>query len=345
MSEGEIYDLRQFCQRKAFDIIYYPGIQKRDKDFKYILSAFHDYYEYNKKIMGGEEFIPSDIYHFALLELLEGHEESLYQNYIFDIRPMQDLRPYYSGYLKLSEIWMYLDNIQDISEEWGYLLQIAILILSMIFGALIILIPIIGCRKELFKKQRGTFGVIVYYACLGMGYMFIEIFLIQMLVFLLNNPIYSVSIVITSMLIISGLGNLVSKAVKLRRKMVVRIACTGIVLTIAFYIFVLPLVLNHYRSFTMTIRVIVSILVIAPGAFFLGVPFPIGLQTLIKHNPRLLPWAGGMNGSLSVTGVALAWILSVWSGFHLLLVVAAVVYIVVGIIFPVNEYIYKKVDP
>ena len=343
LSEGEIYDLRQFCRRKAFDIIYYPGIQKRDKNFKKILSAFYDYYKSNKKITGDEVFIPSDIYHFALLELLEGHKESLYQNYIFDIRPMQDLRPYYSGYLKLNEIWMYLDNIQDISEEWGYLLQIAILVLSIIFGAFIILIPIIGRRRELFKKQRGTLGVVVYYACLGMGYMFIEIFLIQMLVFLLNNPIYSVSIVITSMLIISGLGNLVSKAVNLKRKMVVRLACTGIVLTVAFYIFGLSLVLNHYRSSTMTIRVIVSILVITPGAFFLGVPFPNGLQTLTKHKPRLLPWAWGMNGSLSVTGVALAWILSVWSGFHLLLVIAAAIYLVVGIIFPVNEYAYKKI--
>ncbi len=341
-TEGEIYDLRQFCRRRSFDVSYYPGIQRRDKDFEAILNVFRNHFEFNRTSAERIDFTPSDVYHFALLELLNGATEKLYQNYIFDIRPMHDSRPYYSGYLKLNKVGMYLDKIRDISEEWGYLLLIGILIQSIVLGIFIVLIPIAGRWRELFKKQQGTLGVIVYFACLGVGYMFMEIFLIQKLVFLLNNPIYSVSIVITSMLIISGLGNLASKFVNVSRKMIVRIAGAGIVLTIAFYFFGLGPLLNSFRNSTMAIRIIVSVLIITPSAFFLGIPFPNGLNSLTEHKPRLLPWAWGMNGGLSVTGTALAWILSVGFGFHILLITIAALYIIVGIIFPANEFAYRK---
>ena len=339
LNEGEIYDLQQFCRRRSFDLIYYPGIQRRDKDFEAILSTFRNHFELNASSAEKTEFTSSDVCHFAILELLSGGTETLYQNYIFDIRPMHDARPYYSGYLKLDEIGIYLDQIQDVSEEWGYLLLLGILLQSIVLGVLIILIPIVGRWRDLFKKQQGTLGVIAYYACLGLGYMFMEIFLIQQLVFLLNNPIHSVSIVITSMLTISGLGNLASKFLKMSRKTIVRVACAGILVTVVFYIVGLVPLLNSFRSSTMAMRVLISILVIAPGAFFLGIPFPNGLNTLTEHKPRLLPWAWGMNGALSVTGTALAWILSVGFGFPFLLIAIAVIYVIVGIIFPVNQHV------
>ena len=282
-------------------------------------------------------FTPNDFYHLALLELLSGDPETLYDGYIFDVTPMRDSRPYYTVFLKLGKIRAYLDQIQDVSEDWGYLLLLGILIQSIVLGAIIIAMPVAGRWQELFKRRRGTAGVILYFACLGLGYMLVEIFLIQRLVFLLVNPIYSVSIVITSMLIVSGVGNLVSRYLGKTRTVIVRIACVGIAASMLFYIFGLTPLLSVFRDESMFVRVLISIAAVIPSAFFLGMPFPNGLSAITENRPRLLPWAWGMNGGLSVTGTALAWILSVSYGFNVILISVAVLYAIVGLIFPVNE--------
>ncbi len=337
LTAGEIYDLRKFCERRSFSVAYYPGMEKRDLELDTILATYRNHFELNQAIEQNVEFSPNDFYHLALYELLEGNPRKLYRDYVFDVTPMRDSRPYYTGFLKLGEISMYLDQVQDVSEDWGYLLRLGILLQSIILGALVITMPVVGRWRELFKKQRGTIGVILYFACLGLGFMLVEIFLIQKLVFILTNPIYSVSIVITSMLIISALGNLTSSFISKSRTVIVRVACIGILASMAFYIFGLNPVLNAFRDQSMFIRILISIAVIAPSAFFLGMPFPNGLDGLTENRPRLLPWAWGMNGGLSVTGSALAWIFSVAYGFNVVLVSVIVLYAIVGIIFPVNE--------
>ncbi len=336
-TDGEIDALNTFCESRSFDIIYYPGIPPRDFNLHKVLQVYRDHFENNTSVEENVQFTPGDVYHLMLLELLYGDVKTLYDEYVFDIRPITDNRPYYSGYLKLGEIGIYIDQIQDVSEEWAFLLNLGILIQAVFFGFLIILIPIIGRWRDLFQKRRGTLGVIVYYSCLGLGYMLVEIFLIQRLIFLLNNPIFSTSIVITSMLIISGIGNLVSSRIAERRVVRVRVAAIGIFTTMLFYFFLLGPVMSIFRETDMVIRILVAILVIAPGAFFLGMPFPNGLSALTEKRNRLIPWAWGMNGGLSVAGAALAQVVSVSYGFPLVLLIVMFLYIIVGVIFPANE--------
>lgn len=344
-SSGEIYDLRKFAEKRSFEVAYYPGMEKRDIDIEEILITYSNHFARNEGVSENVKFSSNDFYHLALKQLLDGNSKDLFRKYVFDISPIRDVRPYYTGFLKLNKIGMYLDQVQDVSEDWGYLLLIGILVQSIILGSLIIAMPVAGRWKELFKKRRGTLGVILYFACLGLGYMLVEIVLIQRLVFLLINPIYSVSIVITCMLIVSGIGNLASKYLAKKRVMVVRIACAGIVLSILFYIFGLTPFLNAFRDNSMFVRILISIVVILPSAFFLGMPFPNGLKAITENRPRLLPWAWGMNGGLSVTGTALGWLLSVSFGFNTVLITVAALYVIVGVIYPVNEYRHSNQEP
>ncbi|MBN1649255.1 MAG: hypothetical protein JW874_14555 [Spirochaetales bacterium] len=350
---SEVYDLQRFCNKRSFDIIYFgfsensvpeglegkvPQLEPRNVRIDDILNTYREHFKYNRELASNLKFTNSDLYNLMLVELLKGNDKKLYDDYVFDIRPMTDSRPYYSGYLKLNKIGMYLDQMRDVSEEWAYILIFGILLQAIFFGLLIILIPITTRWRDLFKRQRGIARIIVYYSCLGLGYMFIEIFLIQRLVFFLSNPIFSTSIVITSMLIISGVGNLTSQFIfRNNRAWRVRIAVIGIVLSILFYIFLMSPILNALRSAIMLVRIMISILLVAPAAFFMGMPFPNGLSTLIENREQLLPWAWGMNGGLSVAGTALAQLISVSSGFTLLLVIAMAVYIIVGITFTANE--------
>jgi hypothetical protein len=334
---GEVYDLSLFARQKSFTLDYKPGIDKGTKDLAMILDTYKNHFEVNPDLQQNLDFTPSDIYRLTLFEMFAGRGEQLFDKYVFDIRPMHDYRPYYTGYLKMGRIFTYLDQVQDVSEDWGYLLLLGILAQAIVLGLLIILMPVAGRWRELFKHRRGTVGVIFYFACLGLGYMMVEVFLIQRLVFILTNPIYSVSIVITAMLILSGIGNLVASRLSKSRKIVVRVACGAIVAMLLFYIFGLSQVLNEVRSESMFVRILVAVAAISPCAFFMGMPFPNGLDALSEHRPGLLPWAWGMNGGLSVAGTALAWILTAAAGFNVLLTVVIVVYAAVGLLFTVTE--------
>jgi hypothetical protein len=224
-----------------------------------------------------------------------------------------------------------------VSEEWGELLVLGILLQAVLFGLVVILLPVAGRWRDLFRQRRGVPGVIVYYAALGLAYMMVEIFLMQRLVFFLGNPVYSTALVISSMLVLSALGNLAAPLIARRRAVAVRIAVGVILASLAFYAFGLHFLFDRFLSSSMFVRVLLSIAVVAPSAFFMGMPFPTGLEALTERRPRLLPWAWGMNGGLSVAGTALAQVTALSAGFPLLLGIVATLYAVVGVIFPVNE--------
>ncbi|HUX50191.1 MAG TPA: hypothetical protein VMW73_05300 [Spirochaetia bacterium] len=282
------------------------------------------------------ELIPEDMYYFTMKWLLSGKAQDLYNMYFFNIRPATDNRPYYTGYVKPSTIPAVLNNMKDLSEEWGYVLQLGTLALSILFGLLIILIPLIGRWGELFKRQKGTVRVIVYYAALGVGYMMVEIYLIQRLVFFLADPIFSNSIVITAMLVLSGIGALVAGRYRGDKRRLLIYAAAGIALSMIFYMTLLPGILDNLLGLPLFVKMLLAILFVAPGAFFLGMPFPTGLSSLSENRSGLIPWAWGMNGALSVTGTALARLVSITWGFSVVLIAVIVLYLLAMLVFSGN---------
>ena len=331
----DINDLNTFVKNCSFELFYAPDTDLPLRDIDILLTNYRHQFE-NMDNVQAESITNADMYRTVIPRFFAGESAKLESGYIFDIRPIKDSRPYYTGFLKTDSMALYLDQLKDISEEWGYLLLFAMLIQACIFGFMVIVIPVIVRRKSLFQRRRGTLGVIFYYAGLGLGYMLIEIYLIQRLSIFLSNPTYSSSIVITIMLIFSALGNITSSSLKRFRVFVVPGACAFIVICYLFYIFGLDGFLASFRSASFMTRVLTSILIIAPAAFFMGIPYPNGLDTLQENKPHLLPWAWGMNGGLSLVGGAMARLLSVSSGFPVLLRVGIITYIIVGCLFPIN---------
>jgi hypothetical protein len=139
------------------------------------------------------------------------------------------------------------------------------------------------------------------------------------------------------MLIPSALGNIASRPLKQYRTFVVPIACALIGCGLLFYIAGLDSFLASFSNSTMMMRVFISVLIIAPPSFFMGMPYPNGLDNLQETKPNLLPWAWGMNGGLSLVGSALARLVSVASGFPVLLKLGIGVYLLVGLLFPINQ--------
>ncbi len=336
-TQADIQTLLQFLHKTSFVACYYQGMPSPGKDFNAIVKSYSD--EFNSPSSGNSsvEFTTEDMYYYTTDWLLNGKADKLYNSYLFNILPATDNRPYYTGYVKPATLPSVVNNMQDLSEEWGYVFEVCAFILSIIFGFLIVLIPLLGRWRELFKRQKGTFRIIIYYAALGIGYMMVEIYLIQRLVFFLANPIFSNAIVITAMLAISGLGALAAGRYRGNKQRLIFYAAAGIVLSMLFYILLLPNIIDALLGWPFISKILLAVIFIAPGAFFLGIPFPTGLATLSENRNGFIPWAWGINGALSVTGAALARLVSISWGFSTVLIIAIILYSLAYLTFGGNQ--------
>ena len=343
-TDRDIARLNGFCRRMSFDVNYYPGMSSDARIFDKLMEGYADIYSGS----GGEsapaeqqgpelDLRPADLYHLSLEWMLDNRDKELFSRYVFDIRPATDDRPYYAGYLKPSSIPRFLPRLGEISEEWGYLLLLATFLQSIIFGALIIVLPLVLRWRELFQGRRGTVGIIAYYACLGLAYLMAEIFLIQRFVFFLVNPVYANSIIITILLIASGVGSLVSDMLRLEGRVKVLIAVTGIGILVLGFLFAVPPLLQACLGLPLLVKILIATALIGPMGFFMGIPFPTGLAALSESRKGILPWAWGVNGALSVTGSVLTRLVSTSLGFSVVLAGVAFLYILAGVLFPVNE--------
>jgi hypothetical protein len=149
--------------------------------------------------------------------------------------------------------------------------------------------------------------------------------------------------VIAGFLLFAGLGSACTARLQdeapdgaaplLRRRPGVAVAA-GVVAGLALlYLFVLPPLFERLIILAEPARIAVSLALIAPLAFFMGMPFPLGLSRLSNASPRLVPWAWGVNGCASVLGAVLAQVLAVHFGFTAVILAAVLAYLVAASAF------------
>ncbi|PIE35122.1 hypothetical protein CSA56_05430 [candidate division KSB3 bacterium] len=169
-----------------------------------------------------------------------------------------------------------------------------------------------------------------YFSCLGLGYLFLEIVFIQKFTLFLANPIYSVSVVIASFLIFSGLGSAyfhVNTSQSHFPQKILLIAVVGILSFSGTYVVFLPHLLTTCAGWATLLKIIITILVIAPLGFCMGVPFPFGMNLLNQEASELVPWAYGINGCTSVLSSLLATSIAIPFGFRMVLLSAVCLYL------------------
>ncbi len=348
--------LTDYCRRMSFNVDYYPDMPDTTKTLDAMLDRYAGLYSAGSrptaaagsKASGAGAVAPSDgaqdadlrpgdFYSLCLQEFAAFRQEELYARYFFDIRPATDDRPYYTGYIKPRTIPRLLGRLGGISEEWGYLLLLGTLVQSVVFGLLIILLPLLFRSRELFGGRKGTLSVVAYYGCLGLGYMMAEIFLIQRFVYFLADPMYANAIIITALLVSSGTGGLLAAKASVPRTTLVRYAAGAVAAITVIYLVGLPPLLHALLGLPLGIKAAVSVVVVAPLGLCMGIPFPTGLSALSERRSALLPWAWGVNGALSVTGSVLTRVISVSVGFPVVLGCVAGLYIAAGLLCRSNE--------
>jgi spermidine synthase len=315
---NEIASLKIKTRELSADFSYYPGIKDSEVNV------------YN--------VIPDELYHNFAKAFIANNERSFIEGYAFNIEPPTDDRPYFSHFLPLSTVPKLLGlsgGMKDVPfDEWGYLLSWATVLQGVVFGLLIILIPIFTSGKS-FLKERGKLRMIAYFVALGMGFMLIEISVIQKLNLFISNPLYSVALVIGALMIFSGIG--AGYAARYRgeaAKKGIKIGVTGILGALALHAFVFAPIMQPLLVLPEILRILVVVLFLAPLGFFMGFPFPLGLQVVSDKREKLMPWGLAINGSVSVFASVLTSILSMHFGFVFVFVLAALFYLIAWMTFP-----------
>ncbi len=336
-TDAETASLTEFCRRMSFDVAFSPRTGPGDSSTAALLAGYRAAYgsaasAADTAASAGPDLIPSALYRGVVQWMIQGRQEELYAGYPFDIRPATDDRPYYSGYLKPRTIPALLARAGEFPEEWGYLLLLGTLLQSLLFGALVILVPAAARAGALAGCRGGPGTVLAYFGILGLGYMLAEIYLIQRFVFYLADPVYANTIIITALLVSSGCGSLMTSRLPGQARVI-----GASILIVGFCIFFalgLSPVLRLTLGLPLAARAGITALIVAPFGACLGIPFPSGLGALASRQDSLLPWAWGVNGALSVTGAVLTRVLSTAFGFRVVLLAMAVLYAGAGLLFP-----------
>ena len=182
----------------------------------------------------------------------------------------------------------------------------------------------------------GLWRVAVYFSALGLGFLFIEIALIAEASLWLDDPTSGFALVLTGMLVFSGLGALAAGRVRERPWRAMALAVLAVaVWTGAALLGLRPLMLATLGA-PWVLRAALVLAVTAPVGIALGLPFPLGLDRIGREGmPRAwLPWAWGLNGAFSVLASPLATLIAREAGYSRVLLGAAILYAVAIVAFP-----------
>ncbi len=307
LSASDIGSIKGFARDRRFDLVYYAGIAPDETNI------------YTK--------LPNDDYFKVVSSIINPVErEKAVRDYVFDISPATDETPFFHHFLKIKnvfEIYNLAGGKWQYFLEEGYLVPI-ILIQAGLISVLLILLPLF------IKHGRGgapLLQVFIYFSSIGLGFMFLEITIIQRFILYLDHPIYAVTVVIATILLSSGIGSLASQRFSIDKEW------NGtVIFVLALLIVLYSVSLRYVISFTLGLefmqRVALSISLLLPLGFFMGMPFPMGIRYIAAaKGSQLIPWAWGVNGSFSVAGSILAAMLALAVGFRGVMYAASVLYL------------------
>jgi hypothetical protein len=316
--EGEITIARDFARHRSFDMAWYPGMPESEAN------------RFNR--------LDRPWLYRGVAALLSDDAADFIRDYKFDIEPPTDRRPYFFNFFK----WRVLPEVLELRQrggagliDWGYLVLVGTLAQAALLGALLILLPLALKKRTWPADTGGRMGA--YFFLLGLAFLFVEMAFIQKFILFLSHPLYSVAVVLAGFLVFAGLGSLSSARIARRSgkagRSAVPTAVAAIVILGLFYLWLLPEIFAWLGGRGDVIRVLVSLILIAPLAFCMGLPFPLGLRRVANRAPDFIPWAWGLNGFASVTSAALATLLAIELGFNAVLLLALACYLLAAAAF------------
>jgi hypothetical protein len=236
------------------------------------------------------------------------------------VAPVTDDVPFYFQFHRWRDLFAAPFGLRPPMAMW---VLVASLVQVIVLSALLILLPL---RGRHLGVARGRLGIFVYFASLGLGFILVEIALLQKLMVFLGGPAYAMAITLSTLLCASGVGSLISESKRLSPEAVIGRAVPATAVLITIVAFGLDPLMDRLLFLPLAGRAAVAALLLAPLGIAMGVPFPAGLRAIEAHAPSLKPWAWGINACATVVGTSACMIIATAWGLRAALLLGAGVY-------------------
>ncbi len=276
-------------------------------------------------------YLPGVETHNQFYDLLHSPNPEEYERkYTFDISPVSDNRPFFFYTVQPRDLLTYLSTASQESADYKVNKAVPLLFrlmgISLVATTVILLAPplVLGTR---LPKHPGVRGFLPFFLFIGAGYILIEVGLIQKFVLFLGSPTRALVGVIFAMLMASGLGSAASRRIvgKDEGRLIKVLGCVAILAAI------LALVVSSLLSALVwlpwQLKMLLTVVLIAPLAFVMGMPFPTALQRLEEWHAPSVRWAWSLNAASSVLGSVGALVCAIYLGLMQTLIIGGLFYL------------------
>ena len=273
-------------------------------------------------------YMPSEHLPNAFTRLIESNDPVAFSSsYPYNVTPVTDNAPFFFFTMKSHQL-LHLHTRK--SMDWKVNLGVAVLLMLLLISVIAVLAFLV--LPLLF--QGGTRSVpssLIYFIAVGLGYILVEVCLIQRFVLFLGHPTYALTVVVFLMLLSSGAGSVLSRR-WLTDTRQIWLPLILVISVLGLYVGVLPRLLDAVVGIAFFAKLAFSAVLLVPLGFVMGMPFPTGLRALARSIERQatansIEWAWALNAAASVLGSVLAIVIAIQFGFNVTLACGAGAYV------------------
>ncbi len=205
-SKEDIRALKTFCWNRSFDTPYYHGIAPRS------IAVWNDLPPVS---FDSRELTRTGTAQDAIMDevvaVLADPSRPFRDSRYFDLRPSTLDRPDFYAVSRLIRLPALLANMSVLPvQEVGYLFNVFVLAQALLLAALVLALPLLVLRRQVRVARRGEHlfaNTVLYFSLLGLAYLFVELALIDKFSFFLESSTTAFAVILSSMLVFSGLGS------------------------------------------------------------------------------------------------------------------------------------------
>jgi hypothetical protein len=276
-------------------------------------------------------YMPDESLPNQFTELLHSPDPADYQRrYPFDISAVTDNRPFFFYTVQPGDLWNFITRASTNSEDYkinsAVPLLFELLAISVLATVIVLALPPLVLRTRL-PRQKPVAAFLLYFLAIGAGYILVEVALIQKFVLFLGHPTYALTVVIFSLLVSSGMGSYASRRVIQSSAWRWRGVLVGVALLIGVLAVGVSVLLPKAITLPLSWKIVMSVALILPAGFLMGMPFPVGLERLEKWESTSVRWAWSLNAAASVLGSVASLVLAIYLGLVQTLLIGGVLYL------------------
>jgi predicted membrane-bound spermidine synthase len=256
----------------------------------------------------------------------------------YDASPTTDNKPFFFYHLRLGDLTSaFHRNAVGQLNNVGVMLLVLMLGLSVVTTLVFVIAPLWAFRRrELSGDGKNKARLLATFACLGLGFILVELGFMQQFVLFLGHPVYALAVVLATVLIASGIGAGLSERIDAR--LGAHRAQRTITFALAGLLFVYGLGLSPLFSaligLPLTVRIAIAAALVAAPGLLMGTFVPASVRAANAMGPGMVAWCWGINGATSVVGSVAAVMISMNAGFTAALFTGVVIYLCAGALLP-----------